>query len=78
MSTTDKQRADALLASQGSRAELEQALVAQQAVKDKGLNLSIGNNVTLIIALGDTSVENINAFGANSLFETAGSRIPPF
>jgi hypothetical protein len=42
MTTTDKQRADALLASQGSRAELEQALVAQQAVKDKGLNLSIG------------------------------------
>ena len=42
MTTTDKQRADALLASQSSRADLEQALVAQQAVKDKGLNLSIG------------------------------------
>ena len=42
MSSTDRQRADALLASQSSRAELEQALVAQQAVKDKGLNLSIG------------------------------------
>ena len=42
MTTTDKQRADALLASQASRAELEQALVAQQAVKDKGLNLSVG------------------------------------
>jgi hypothetical protein len=42
MSATDKKRADALLANQSSRAELEQALVAQQAVKDKGLNLSIG------------------------------------
>jgi hypothetical protein len=42
MSTTDKQRADALLAGQGTRAQLEQALVEQQAVKDKGLNLSIG------------------------------------
>jgi hypothetical protein len=42
MSKADQQRADALLASQASRAELEQALVAQQAVKDKGLNLSIG------------------------------------
>ena len=42
MTTTDKQRADALLASQAGRAELEQALVAQQAVKDKGLNLSVG------------------------------------
>ena len=42
MSATDQQRADALLVSQASRAQLEEALVAQQAVKDKGLNLSIG------------------------------------
>jgi hypothetical protein len=42
MTSTDKRRADALLASQSSRADLEQALVVQQAVKDKGLNLSIG------------------------------------
>jgi hypothetical protein len=41
MSKTDQQRADALLASQASRAQLEEALVAQQAVKDKGLNLSV-------------------------------------
>jgi hypothetical protein len=41
MSATDKQRADALLANQATRADLEEALVAQQAVKDKGLNLSI-------------------------------------
>ena len=40
-----------------------------------GINLSIGNNVTLIIAEGDTGVENINAFGTNSLFETQGSAI---
>ena len=39
------------------------------------INLSIGNSVTLIIAEGDTSVENINAFGTNSLFETQGSAI---
>jgi hypothetical protein len=38
-----------------------------------GLNLSIGDNVSLIIALGDTSVENINAFGNNSLFQTDGN-----
>ena len=38
-----------------------------------GLNLSIGDNVSLIVALGDTSVENINAFGNNSLFQTDGS-----
>ena len=42
MNTTDQQRTDALLAGQSSRAELEQALIAQQAVKDKGLNLSVG------------------------------------
>jgi hypothetical protein len=41
MTATERQRADALLASQASRAELEQALVVQQAVKDKGLNLSV-------------------------------------
>ena len=40
-----------------------------------GINLSIGNSVTLIIAAGDTSVENINAFGTNSLFETQGNAI---
>ena len=38
-----------------------------------GLNLSIGDNVSLIVALGDTSVENINAFGNNSLFQTDGT-----
>ena len=40
-----------------------------------GINLSIGNSVTLIIAEGDTSVDNINGFGTNSLFETQGSAI---
>ena len=40
-----------------------------------GINLSIGNSVTLIIAEGDTGVENINAFGTNSLFETQGNAI---
>jgi hypothetical protein len=40
-----------------------------------GLNLSLGNSVTLIIAEGETSVENINAFGTNSLFETEGNAI---
>ena len=40
-----------------------------------GINLSIGNSVTLIIAEGDTGVENINAFGTNSLFETQGIAI---
>ena len=39
------------------------------------INLSIGNSVTLIIAEGDTGVENINAFGTNSLFETQGIAI---
>ena len=39
------------------------------------INLSIGNSVTLIIAEGDTGVENINAFGTSSLFETQGSAI---
>ena len=39
------------------------------------INLSIGNSVTLIVAEGDTSVENINAFGTNSLFETQGNAI---
>ncbi len=38
-----------------------------------GLNLSIGDNVSLIVALGDTGVENINAFGNNSLFQTDGT-----
>ena len=41
----------------------------------EGINLSIGNNVTLIVGEGDTGVENINAFGTNSLFETQGSAI---
>src|SRR5437667_9367633 len=41
MTATDRQRADALLASEASRADLEQALVAQQAVTEKGLNLSV-------------------------------------
>ena len=40
-----------------------------------GINLSIGDSVTLIIAEGDTSVENINAFGTNSFFETQGNAI---
>jgi Hint domain len=40
-----------------------------------GINLSIGNFVTLIIAEGDTSVENINEFGTNSFFETQGNAI---
>ena len=40
-----------------------------------GINLSIGDNVTLIIAEGDTGVENINAFGTDSLFETQGNAI---
>ena len=39
------------------------------------INLSIGNSVTVIIAEGDTGVENINAFGTNSLFETQGNAI---
>jgi hypothetical protein len=39
------------------------------------INLSLGNNVTLIVAEGDTGVENINAFGTNSLFETQGNAI---
>ena len=39
------------------------------------INLSIGNSVTLVIAEGDTGVENINAFGTNSLFETQGNAI---
>ncbi len=38
-----------------------------------GVTLSLGNSVTLIVALGDTSVENINAFGSNSLFRTDGT-----
>jgi hypothetical protein len=41
MTATEQQRADALLAGQEGRAELAQALVAQQAVKEKGLNLSV-------------------------------------
>ena len=40
-----------------------------------GINLSIGNFVTLIIAEGDTSVENINEFGTNSFLETQGNAI---
>ena len=39
------------------------------------INLSLGNSVTLIIAEGDTGVENINAFGTNSLFETQGNAV---
>jgi hypothetical protein len=41
MTATERERADALVASQAGRAELQQALVAQQAVKEKGLNLSV-------------------------------------
>jgi hypothetical protein len=41
MTATERERADALLASQEGRADLAQALVSQQAVKDQGLNLSI-------------------------------------
>jgi hypothetical protein len=41
----------------------------------EGITLSIGDNVTLIVAEGDTNVENINAFGANSLFETKGTAL---
>ena len=40
-----------------------------------GINLSLGDFVTLIIAEGDTSVDNINAFGTNSIFETQGNAI---
>ena len=63
----------------GANLVLPTLSVAYTSVDDipfiQGLNLSIGNNVTLIIALGDTSVENINQFGSNSLFETAGTAI---
>jgi hypothetical protein len=41
MTAHERERADALVASQAGRAELEQALVAQQAAKEKGLNLSV-------------------------------------
>jgi hypothetical protein len=41
MTATERERADALVAGQAGRAELQQALVAQQAVKEKGLNLSV-------------------------------------
>jgi hypothetical protein len=41
----------------------------------EGITLSIGNSVTLIIAEGDTDVQNINAFGTNSLFRTDGTAI---
>jgi hypothetical protein len=41
MTKTERERADALVASQAGRAELQQALVAQQAIKEKGLNLSV-------------------------------------
>ena len=41
MTVTERERADALVASQAGRAELQEALVAQQAAKEKGLNLSI-------------------------------------
>jgi hypothetical protein len=41
MTATERERADALTASEGNRAELAQALVRQQAVKDTGLNLSV-------------------------------------
>ena len=41
MTATERERADAITASQAGRAELQQALVAQQAVKEKGLNLSV-------------------------------------
>jgi hypothetical protein len=40
-----------------------------------GINLSLGNSVTFIVAEGDTGVEDINAFGTNSLFETQGAAI---
>ena len=41
MTATERQRADALTAGEKSRAQLEEALVRQQAVRDKGLNLSV-------------------------------------
>jgi hypothetical protein len=41
MTATERQRTDALLASQAGRADLAQALVGAQAVKDTGLNLAI-------------------------------------
>jgi hypothetical protein len=41
MTATERTRADALVASAAGRADLQQALAAQQAVKEKGLNLSI-------------------------------------
>jgi hypothetical protein len=41
MTATERARADALVESQAGRAALQEALVAQQAVKEKGLNLSV-------------------------------------
>ncbi|HUG52683.1 MAG TPA: hypothetical protein VMR21_03750 [Vicinamibacteria bacterium] len=41
MTATERARADALTASEENRAQLEQALVRQQAVKDTGINLSV-------------------------------------
>jgi Hint domain len=39
------------------------------------ITLSIGDDVTFIVAEGETGVENINAFGNNSLFQTDGTAI---
>ena len=63
----------------GANIVLQTLGVAYASIDDipfiDGLNLSIGDFVTLTIAEGDTSVENINAFGTNSLFETEGNAI---
>ena len=63
----------------GANIVLQTLGVAYTSIDDipfiDGLNLSIGDFVTLTIAEGDTSVENINAFGTNSLFETEGNAI---
>jgi hypothetical protein len=41
----------------------------------EGINLSIGNSVTLIVAEGETDVQNMNAFGTNSLYRVDGTAI---
>jgi hypothetical protein len=40
-----------------------------------GITLSIGNSVTLIVAQGETDVQNMNAFGTNSLYRVDGTAI---
>jgi hypothetical protein len=40
-----------------------------------GITLSIGNSVTLIVAEGETDVQNMNAFGTNSLYRVDGTAI---